>query len=177
MEEVWKNIDNFEGYQVSNFGRVRTHNKITFTNIHGKRHWKDRVLKPRISKKDKCSRVELWKDGKHKTLLVHRLVANAFLKENNIANLTVNHKDGNRLNNRLDNLEWLTRGENIRHGFNTGLYHNQIKIKLINKNNNYDRVFRSMSEASRVMNKNRGYISSKIKQNIFEDDNFQWKVY
>ena len=177
MEEVWKDIDNFEGYQISNFGRVRTHNKITFTKIHGERHWKDRILKPTISEKDKCSRIKLWKDGSVKCFLVHRLVADAFLGEKIATNLTVNHKDGNRLNNRLDNLEWITREENIRHGFNTGLYHNQIKIKLINKNNNYDRVFRSMSEASRVMNKNHGYISSKIKQNIFEDDNFQWKVY
>ena len=41
MEEIWKDIKNYKGYQVSNLGRVRTHNKTTYTKIHGERHWKD----------------------------------------------------------------------------------------------------------------------------------------
>ena len=43
MEEIWKDIPDYAGYQVSNKGRVRTHNKTTFTKIHGVRHWKDRI--------------------------------------------------------------------------------------------------------------------------------------
>ena len=50
------------------------------------------------------------------------------------------------------------------------------KIKLINKNNNYDRTYRSMAEASLVMNKNRSYISQKINKGIYENENFIWKL-
>lgn len=178
MEEIWKDIKEYEGYQVSNLGNVRTHNKKTFTKIHGERHWKDRILKPKGKNYKTGYRVDLWKDGKPHTLLVARLVAFTFYNKNiNNHKLTVDHLDGNRLNNNINNLELVSLKENIQRGFNTGLYHNQIKIKLINKNNNYDKVFRSMSEASRAMNKNHSYISSKIKRNIFEDNNFVWKLF
>ena len=174
MEEIWKNIDNYEGYQVSNLGRVRTYNKVTYTNKHGERHWKDRILKPKISKQDKCSRVELWKDGKHKTILVHRLVANAFLETNIDTNLTINHKDGNRLNNRVDNLEWVTKADNIRHAFDNGLIPCK-QIKLINKKNKEIKMYRSMAKASEEMHYNKGYISLQISRGKFENDNYIWE--
>lgn len=44
MEEIWKDIPRYKGYQASNFGRIRTHNKTTYTKRHGERHWKDRIL-------------------------------------------------------------------------------------------------------------------------------------
>ena len=76
MEEIWKDIPNYNGYQVSNLGRIRTHNKITFTKKHGLRHWKDRILsfKPFTNSNQKSKqgmgyRVDLWKDGKPKTRL------------------------------------------------------------------------------------------------------------
>lgn len=128
MQEIWKNIEGYEGYQVSNLGRIRTHNKITFSKRHGERHWKDRILKPKVGK-DKCLRVDLWKNGKHKTLLLHRLIANTFLEQNINTNLTVNHKDGNRLNNKVDNLEWLSRKDNILYGFENGQYPQAKKNK------------------------------------------------
>lgn len=173
--EIWKDIEGYQGYQVSNFGRIRTHNKITNTDTHGARHWKDRILKPKISKKDMCSRVELWKDGKHKTILVHRLVANAFLEKRIDTNLTVNHKDGNRLNNNVENLEWLSRADNIRHAFDTGLMSCQKPIKIINKKDNSFTTYKSMTLASKNIGHNHGYISGKLKKGIYEDDNFKWE--
>lgn len=161
--EIWKDIDGYNGYQISNLGRVRTHNKITYTEKHGKRIWKDRILKPKISKKDKCSRVELWKDGTHKTILVHRLVAYAFLGKPKNKKMTVNHKDGNRLNNCVDNLEWLTITDNIRHGFENDLYHTQKHCTLIDKSKN-TYTFKSMSKASKFLNRCNGYISNCIKR-------------
>ena len=161
--EIWKDIPNYQGYQVSNYGRVRTHNKITHNEQFKKRVWKDRVLKPKISKKDNCSRVDLWNDGKHKTLLVYRLVAIAFLGLPTDEKMTVNHKDGNRLNNHLDNLEWLTRGDNIRHGFENGLYHSQKECTLIGDYETYS--FKSMSKAGDFLNHSHGYISKIIKKN------------
>lgn len=77
--EKWREIKGFNGYEVSDCGRVRTRNKITYTDRHGARHWKDRVLKIKTCKQNEC-RVCLWKDGKDYYFLVHRLVAIAFLK-------------------------------------------------------------------------------------------------
>ena len=177
MEEIWENIKDYDGYQVSNLGNVRTHNKTTYTKKHGERHWEDRILKYKGKSYKTGYRVDLWKNGKPHTLLVARLVAFTFYNEDiNNHKLTVDHKDGNRLNNNLENLELVSIKENIQRAFNTGLMHNNKKIKLINKNNNYDRTYRSMAEASRVMNKNRGYISEKIKKGIYEDNNFIWKL-
>ena len=75
MEEIWRDIKGYQGYQVSNLGRVRTHNKVTFTKRHGERFWKDRILKfkpytttNQKSKQGMGYRVTLWKAGKPKTL-------------------------------------------------------------------------------------------------------------
>lgn len=177
MEEIWKDISNYEGYQVSNLGRVRTHNKITYTKAHGERHWKDRILKYKGKIYRTGYRVDLWKDGKPHSMLVARLVAFTFYdKDINNHELTVDHVDGNRLNNNLSNLELVSLKENIQRAFNNGLMKSK-KIKLINKNNNYDRIFRSMAEASKTMGKSKSYISSKIKKGIFEDDNFKWQIF
>lgn len=61
-----------------------------------------------------------YKTGKYKTHLVHRLVAMAFIP-NPLKLKEVNHKDGNKLNNRVENLEWVSRSQNIKHGIDTGL--------------------------------------------------------
>lgn len=179
MEEIWKNIPNYKGYQVSNLGNVRTHNKITYTERHGIRHWKDRVLKQKISEKKygrKDCRVELWNNGEHKTYLVARLIAFTFYEIPIESNLTVNHKDGNSMNNKLDNLEIITRKENIQHAFKNNLYSNLIKIKIINKNNGIEKVFNSLSDGNKYINKKHSYLSLKIKKNKFENNNFTWQI-
>lgn len=133
--------------------------------MHGKRIWKDRILKPKVSKKDRCSRVELWNNGKHKTILVHRLVANAFLQNNINSKMTVNHKDGNRLNNSVANLEWITRAENIKYGFENGQYSTCKKCILIKDNKEYE--FISQARANKFLNRSCGYIYSRIKRKQF----------
>ena len=178
MKEIWKNIEEYPGYQVSNLGRIRTYNKVTYTDFHGKRIWKNRIIKPKISKKDKCARVELWKDGKHKTVLVHRLVANAFLKKYIDTNITVNHIDGNRLNNNIDNLEWMSRSDNIKYGFNNNQYDN-ICRKCILEKNGKKYIFRSCSEASKFLNRNKNYVSMKINKNedyCYNNKNEKYKL-
>lgn len=161
MEE-WKDIQEYPGYQVSNEGRIRTFQKITKTTKHGERKWKDRILKPKIGR-DHCQRVELWKDGKHKTILVHRLEAEAFLGKPINDNMTVNHKDGNRLNNNIENLEWMTRKENIQYGFKNNQYSTQINCIL--KNGGELQKFNSLSEASRYLGRYNSYISMCVKRN------------
>lgn len=159
MVEEWRDIEGYKGYQVSNKGRVRTHGKITTTELHGKRKWADRILKLKVGK-DKCLRVELWCDGKHKTFLVHRLEAVAFLGKVP-KDMTVNHKDGNRQNNSIDNLEWCSRADNIRYGFEHDQYHMK-HCTLIDKNGS-EKYFRSMHLAEVYLGRCRGYIGMCIK--------------
>lgn len=176
MEEIWKDIPNYNGYQVSNIGRVRTHNKKTYTKRHGERHWKDRILHYKGNTYKTGYRVDLWKDGKPKTMLVARLVAFTFYnKDINNHNLTVDHIDGNRLNNNLDNLELVSLQENIKREFLNNLGY-QKNIKIINKQTNEEKVFLSMVKASIFINKNKAYISGKISKNIYENEEYKWEL-
>jgi hypothetical protein len=120
MEEIWKDIEGYEGlYQVSNLGRVRSVSRM----IQRDDKWIGKVItfyhKGRILRQAKTvdgySQINLWKEGGCHTHRVHRLVAKAFIP--NPDNLeTVNHKDENILNNRADNLEYLSVADNIRYG-------------------------------------------------------------
>ena len=104
MKEIWKDIKDYEGlYMVSNWGRVKS---IKFG--------KERILKPVTNSSGYLS-VKLCKDGKVKAFTVHRLVAEAFLP--NPDNLPcVNHKDENKQNNNVSNLEWCNCKYNINYG-------------------------------------------------------------
>ena len=107
MEEVWKDIEGYEGlYQISDCGRVRS------LNYHST--GKPGYLKPRKSRKGYL-RVVLCKNGDEKSFTVHRLVANAFLP--NPGNLPqINHKDEIKTNNCVSNLEWCTNQYNQNYG-------------------------------------------------------------
>lgn len=179
MEEIWKDIPNYKGYQVSNKGRVRTHNKTTYTKKHGIRHWKDRIIKFKCINENAYKtgyRVDLWKDGINKTFLVARLVAFTFYNQDiNNHNLTVDHIDGNRFNNNIENLELVSLAENIRRAFKTGLQPNQISVELYNKNTKETIKFISLSEATRYMNKATGYLSNCKRKNKFENKEYKWE--
>lgn len=110
--EIWRDIEGYEGlYQVSNLGRVKSLEKQCGVQIQ-----KEKILKPGLVKGG-YYRVGLTKNGIRKSKLVHRLVAETFIP----INLTVNHKDGNKSNNTVDNLEWTTQKENNIHAYQTGL--------------------------------------------------------
>lgn len=175
MKEIWKDIPNYEGiYQASSFGRIRTcEGKTTYTARHGIRHWKQRVLKPKGQTYKTGYRVSLWKNGKCKDWLVARLVAITFL---GYKELTVNHIDGNRFNNHVENLEWCSLADNIRKGFETGLYKTQTKVTLKNKANGEIKTFRSMSQASIYMGKDCRYISMATSRGKNENEFYEWKV-
>ena len=98
MNEVWKDIEGYEGiYQVSSFGRVR--------------RVKDGSLMNGNTRKDGYKQVTLCKEGEGRAYGVHRLVALAFV-EGYADGLVVNHKDEDKQNNHADNLEWCTRSYN-----------------------------------------------------------------
>lgn len=96
--EEWRPIEGYENYQVSNYGRVKS--------LGNDKTRKEKILK-QGKKKDGYLQVNLYKEGKMKPFLVHRLVATAFL--DNPSNLhCVNHKDEDKTNNCVENLEWCT---------------------------------------------------------------------
>lgn len=130
--EIWVDVVGYEGlYQVSNLGRV----KATKGNIKSSR-----------MQNSGYRTMDLYKNNVQKTCTVHRLVAIAFL-ENPHDKPNVNHKNGDKTDNRLINLEWVTVSENNNHAIRTGL---RKTIKVIQKdlNDNVIEVFDSLKMAS-----------------------------
>ena len=114
MEEVWKDIAGYEGlYQVSNKGNVKSLN------------WGNRGYSKNLYLKPHCHgylQVELANKGKKKMFMVHRLVAMAFI-DNPLDLPMINHKDENKENNCVDNLEWCDCSYNVRYSL-----HNRKKV-------------------------------------------------
>jgi len=105
--ELWKKVSPIYGeYEVSNFGRVR-------------RAKPKRIKKPTVSKNGYFV-VNLWKNNRGRVVCVHDLVAEAFIGPKP-KSMCVNHIDGNKLNNVPDNLEYVTKAENTKHAWATGL--------------------------------------------------------
>ena len=118
IKEYWKPIKGYEDlYMVSNWGRVKSFDRWVKSKNGSIRICRGRILKP-YTNKDGYLYVVLSKNNKQKTFKVHRLVAEAFLP-NPYNLLQVNHRDENKLNNNVDNLEWCTNEYNINYGTRT----------------------------------------------------------
>lgn len=105
MNEEWKDIEGYKGlYQISNLGKVKRFYK----------NGKIKILKPRLNHKG-YERVSLCKNSNdHKEFCVHRLVGKTFI-ENPLGKPQINHINGNKLDNTIYNLEWVTPKENCIH--------------------------------------------------------------
>ena len=173
----WKDIPGYEGlYQASDDGRIRTPVGKTTYGPHGIRTWKQKELKQ--SYYNSGYMVTLWKNGQSEKCLVARLIATTFIENLLDSDMTVNHKDGSRRNNHIENLEWVTRAENIKHGFKAGLY-KTIQNKVVLDDYISSRQFESMAAASRYLGRNVGYVSNAIKKNhlIKGNDGTVYKIY
>lgn len=120
MKEAWESIKGYEGiYEISNTGKVKSISR-EIKNKNGKVFkTKTKILTPIGVGKYKG--VQLCNEDGHKKYYVHRLVAFHFLGDPEKKDWTVNHKDGDKNNNHVMNLEWLSMADNIRHAFETGL--------------------------------------------------------
>jgi len=166
--EIWNYIDNTNNlYSISSHGNIKSFS----VNPLGK------YIKKRTNKNNVYYIVCLRVNKKSNTFLIHRLVAQAFI-ENPLNLPCVNHKDGNKLNNHVSNLEWCTYSENIQHAWDTGLnscsdLQKQVTSKIFSKkvkNLVTGEVFNSLTEAHKQQNKYslihlsqmlRGYRSNK----------------
>ena len=126
--EVWKDVVDYEDcYEVSNTGKVRREKGETVYKDGRIARFSQTVLKPTVFKKGYLM-VYLSRKSKKKTKSVHRIVAEAFIP-NPENKETVNHKDLDKTNNHVSNLEWLTNEENIKHSIDNGMY----KVREIRK--------------------------------------------
>ena len=154
----WKEISHNPNYMISDDGKVR-------------RVGSDKDCSMR--KRNGYLSVDLYADGERKTKRVHRLVAEAFIP--NLNNKSeVNHKDGNKLNNNVDNLEWVTTKENIRHAWANGLMRPSYSM-LGRKNPNSGRkgrpfrivetgeVFNTLKECEEAIDGNNRHINDCLR--------------
>lgn len=149
MKEIWKDIKGYEGlFQVSNFGRVKTLErdivyiqKNQYGCVETTKHISEKIQKPRKTKSGYL-RVQLFE----KDYYIHRLVCSAFLRPLRPKE-EVNHKDGNKSNNNINNLEIVSRIENQNHAVRSGLNSTvnlayQVEVNGV--------VYNSLGEASRA---------------------------
>lgn len=148
MKEIWKDVVNYEGlYEVSNLGSIKSKGR-TVSDINGRvLKYPEKILKQ--SNSNGYMVVQLSDINKSKrSLKVHRLVAEAFI-DNPLKLPVVNHINGVKSDNRLENLEWCTDKENTLHAHKTGLAPHSKKVAQINKDSGeIIGIFNSISEAS-----------------------------
>ena len=146
----WKTIKQNENYSINENGEVKN-------NISGK------ILKSFINKKSGYKIIDLWRNNKCKKIALHRLIAEAFIP-NPLHKPTVDHKDGNRLNNSIDNLRWATYQEqNSR--FNTyGVRSEKITVTNINGTK---LEFNRITDVAKYFNCNISNISQMLKKGTY----------
>lgn len=128
MEEIWKDIKGFEGcYQISNYGRVKS--------LCRRRRKNDKILKALLSSRDYLQ-INLHKNGEMFKYLIHRLVAEAFIPNPNNYPV-VNHKDENKQNNCITNLEWCNTEYNNNYG---------TRIDKVSQNNSFAKIILQYSK-------------------------------
>ena len=184
--EQWKTIDGYEDYEVSNYGRVKSLERID--NLG--RTIKEKILK-QSTNNNGYQQVCLCKNGKRKMFQVHRLVANAFIPNpNNYAE--INHKDECKTNNHVSNLEWCNRKYNCNYGSfiekhsgennpktmfgKFGKEHpTSKKVIQLTLENEVVRNWNSMMDIKRELGYNQGNISSCCRGRYKSAHGYKWK--
>lgn len=135
--EVWKKIKGFENYEISNEGRLKS------------LHFGKEIFRKSKPTKQGYIRFALCKKGKQFIFLAHRLVAEAFI-ENNEGKKFVNHKDEDKKNNKVENLEWVSHFENCNFGTRGTRISKALSKEVLKIDDNGKEIekYKSISEAS-----------------------------
>lgn len=166
MTEIWKDVVGYEGrYQVSNLGRIKRITRITkWISINGKEAYrldKEKIFSLEVGKTG-YPIIRLHKNGHKRRVTVHRLVAQAFIP-NPQNKPCINHKDGNRTNNNINNLEWCTYSENNLHEWRClkKKAYNALKVKRIDTG----QIFDTLTEAAKSIGASKTNLSGALKRN------------
>ena len=155
--EIWKEIKDYEGiYEISNLGNIKslkrkgTNGKIMcyFDNGMG------------------YLRVKLTKNNKSKSLLLHKIIANSFIP-NPFLLKTINHKNGIKKDNRIENLEWCTQSENVIHAIKNGLRIYKSGVDIINSKFSYEKVI-AIRRLNKIKNGKINISKLALKLNVSE---------
>lgn len=181
MKEVWRDIPGYEGfYKASSQGRIRSVNRVTST-----KKCEGKILR-QYDKGNGYYVISLCKNGNQKTNLVHRVIAQTFL-ENTKKLPQVNHKNGIKSDNRLINLEWCSRSENIQHAFKNGLIKSPAKgltgyksskgkeIHQFDLDGNHLNTFGSARQAAISINASRSSITMCATGKIKTSAGYRWE--
>lgn len=169
MTENWKQVKGYENYyEVSDLGRVRS---IHARKINDDLTDKTKIMKQRVLSSRGYYIVNLSRLGKVKTHYVHRLVAEAFIKNDDDEKKYINHIDGNGLNNNVNNLEWVTASENVYHSVEIGLKHSH-RVILEDEVTGDIYKFASMAQASKFLNRNDSYVHNRCSSGQYNFDGY-----
>lgn len=175
MNEIWKPIVGYEEiYEVSSLGRIRSlKRKYYLKNQYGTtslKETKELIRKQRTTQFGYKS-IGLSKNGTENKFQVHRLVAQAFIS-NPENKPCINHKNGNKLDNRVENLEWCTYSENEKHAYKNNLHKKHMKgrfgllnpsskkVNQYDENGNFIKLWFSISDITRELGLNCANISA-----------------
>ena len=180
--EIWKDIENYEGkYQVSDLGRVRSLERDIYYQNGTIHHLKEKMLVQRIDKYG-YMRVNLYLNGKIKTILTHRLVAEAFIP-NPENKPQINHRDEVKTNNVVENLEWCSAQENVNYGTRTARAVQNHKYPKLGNHpkakaifcEELNKEFDCITSAGKELGVNRVSISQACTGKLKTAGGFHWK--
>lgn len=171
MKEEWRDIPGYEGlYQVSSLGRIKTTaHWQTYVN-GGKHFYKERIRVPGVGPTGYLS-ISLGSKGREAG--VHRFVAEAFIPKV-LGKNDVNHIDGDKSNNRVENLEWVDRGENMRHCREV-LKKETGKAKVPVLCVETGEVFESLTEASKAKSVSLAHLCQAVNGHRHTTGGYHWK--
>jgi hypothetical protein len=163
-DEVFVPIKGYEGlYEISNYGNVKS---LKFN--------KERIMRNRKVTGGYLE-VELYRDSVSKACRVHRLVGDAFLEKFE-GKIVINHKDGNKENNHVSNLEWCTYSHNNQHAYDTKLNDRVIPVNQYALNGMFIRKWDSIQQASNELSIQKSGISKCTKGQQKTCGGYLWKI-
>lgn len=174
MQEIWKKIKDYPNYEISNLGRIKA--LKYYSNVHKQYYDRELILKEKTNKFG-YKFVSLSNKFGRKNKMIHRLVAIAFI-ENKNGYKEVNHIDGNKCNNNVNNLEWCSRSDNMLHAYKLGLRKGTSKInsKILQlSDGEVIKIWNNISEIKSTLKLDYSSIYQCCKNKRKSCNGFQWK--